>query len=146
MLFGGFRARCTGTKLLVYFERWMHEWIEFLILKFLEGHVAGCKEAWFYNHGSVTGELEGHTSVGYGTSMGGRLNSMGSPSGDAGVWDTQTQTSDHSILHASTSQTRHYKAEVLQFAEASGYAVTTVADGKSFFPEDHPQFIGEFRV
>jgi len=39
---------------------------------------------------------------------------------------------------------RHYKAAALQFAEASGYAVTCTADGKGFFPEDHPQFIGTY--
>ncbi|KAI8473166.1 MAG: thiamine diphosphate-binding protein [Monoraphidium minutum] len=39
---------------------------------------------------------------------------------------------------------RHYKEQLLEFAEASGYGVVAVADGKSFFPEDHPQFIGTY--
>lgn len=37
---------------------------------------------------------------------------------------------------------RHYRPELLAFAEALGAAVTTTADAKGLFPENHPQFIG----
>lgn len=39
-------------------------------------------------------------------------------------------------------QARNYQQHLVEFAEALGCAVTTVADGKGFFPESHPQFIG----
>ncbi|GBF93529.1 pyruvate decarboxylase-like [Raphidocelis subcapitata] len=39
---------------------------------------------------------------------------------------------------------RHYRPELLAFAEALGAAVTTTADAKGLFPEDHPQFIGTY--
>lgn len=76
-----------------------------------------------------------------------RLQHLRHPLPHANAPSHNASTYAHTHSHSHTTHTRrHYKQELLQFAEATGYAVTAVADGKSFFPEDHPQFIGGCRT